>query len=104
MGSLSSDHIDTFKAAYASSDIENGLHALRIASVSQVESVRVLMHVLALSLKEADDIVIHSATWADMYDRTTELRDAFTESLSNTATENQENDNSSNCPQAGNSI
>ena len=50
------------------------------------------MHVLALNLKEADSIIIHATTWADMHDSTTELRNAFAECLSDKKNENNEND------------
>lgn len=82
-----------FKEGDYSNNIENGLHALRNAGASQAESVRVLMQALGLNLKEADRIVMQSATWADMYDSTIKLRDAFADSLSNIQTEeNKEND------------
>lgn len=92
MALLSSDLIDIFKEGYASNDIEDGLHALRGTGASQAESVRVLMQTLELNLNEADRIVMQSATWADMYDSTIKLRDAFAESLNSIQTENKEND------------
>ena len=81
-----------FKEGDYSNDIESGLRALRNAGANQVESVRLLMQALGLNLKEADSIIMHSTTWADMYDSTTELRDAFAECLSDKKTENIEND------------
>lgn len=80
-----------FKEGDYSNDTESGLRALRNAGANQADSVRLIMHALGLNLKEADSIIIHSATWADMHDSTTELRDAFAECLSDKKNKNNEN-------------
>ncbi|GAB4043108.1 hypothetical protein [Spirosoma litoris] len=60
------DSIATFLNAFESEkDIEAGLLSLKNKGFSQVDSIKVLMRVLNVSLSEADKIVLNSTTWKD---------------------------------------
>jgi hypothetical protein len=57
--------------------IEDVLRHLRAAGLRQIESIKVLRTVYGMSLREADDTVLHSETWADERETTLRLRDSF---------------------------
>jgi hypothetical protein len=50
---------------YQHHSIEKGIAELKRKGFSQMDTVRVLMEIKAISVVEADEIVCNSATWKD---------------------------------------
>jgi len=74
-----------FKDIY-SDDPENlpkALQALKDKRASQIESVKILISSLGLSLKEADDLVRESEAWSSTKKMTDEVRSSFWDTLEN---------------------
>jgi choline kinase len=62
---------------YTSDDTEVLLKSLREAGASPIHSIRVLMIKLGITLREADDIILNSATWMDVKEDVIKFRKAF---------------------------
>jgi hypothetical protein len=54
---------------------------LRKIGLTQMESLKLFMYKLNLSLREADDIILNSKAWEDRKADTLKLRDDFESSL-----------------------
>jgi hypothetical protein len=63
--------------ADSGADLEDAIAHLRAAGCHQVESIKVLREVYGISLRDADEAILSSETWADLLEETLELRDAF---------------------------
>lgn len=62
-------------------DLELVLRTLRESGADQIESVKLLLDVLKLPLRTADQMVLCSETWKDKRDETERLRDALWDAL-----------------------
>lgn len=61
--------------------IEEGLMHLKASGASQIDSVKVLMEALELTLTEADVIILNSSAWSDHKNITKNIRDTFIDYL-----------------------
>ncbi|MCU0438709.1 MAG: hypothetical protein MUC49_12430 [Raineya sp.] len=77
------DYKELFIQNYKGSNktIEQTLLILKKEGASQMDSLKVLMKVLKLSIQKADEIVLNSKVWIDLKDATIELRDEFSNYL-----------------------
>ena len=64
------------------SNLQETLLLLKTKGCTQIETVRILIKELNLSLREADNIVLKSKAWENEKKGTAELRDRFGEALS----------------------
>lgn len=72
-------YLESFKLAYNDTpeNMEKALLEIRQLGASPMESLRVLMVALNLSIPEADNIILNSETWSDEKDNTISLREYF---------------------------
>ncbi len=72
-------YLEAFKLAYNDTpeNMEKALLEIRQLGASPMESLRVLMVALKLSIPEADSIILTSETWSDVKNNTTSLREDF---------------------------
>ena len=71
-----------FRIIYSGKNsLNNGLLYIRDNGANQMESVRVLMLELEISLSEADEIVTESDVWADNKESVLKLRKSLEETL-----------------------
>lgn len=64
-----------------SKNMEKALKALRDNDVTQMQSIKILISSLKLSLKEADSIVRNSKFWLDRKEDTDKVRNGFWDAL-----------------------
>jgi NifB/MoaA-like Fe-S oxidoreductase len=64
-------------------NIEEIILNLRQMGASQVETIRVIMNGLGLTLSESDTIVLNSVAWNDTKDSTDEFREDLGDFLDN---------------------
>jgi hypothetical protein len=81
---MKQDNETVFRTHYEGSEesLQLSLLALKQIGCTQVETVKVLISVLGLSLQEADVIVLNSTAWEAEKDDTLKLRDNFGRTLS----------------------
>jgi len=58
-------------------NLEDAMLQLRRMGATPIDTLKVLKEALGLSLREADDLVLHSVTWQDIKATTLELRETF---------------------------
>ncbi len=62
------DYTAIFKQTYNDllpDSLETALIAMKIAGASQIDSIRVVMSELKITLREADALILNSKTWED---------------------------------------
>lgn len=75
------DFVKLFTSIYNGTQegIEDGLSQLKDNGASQIDSVKVLIEALDISLREADGIVLNSIAWSNQKKITQNIRSAFDE-------------------------
>ena len=68
---------EVFQAHYTAGNLEKALVALRKAGASQIDSIKIIMNEIGLSLAEADEAVLNSKVWVDTKDQTQNFRQRF---------------------------
>jgi hypothetical protein len=71
------DYIAIFKQTYNNllpDSLETALMAMKIAGASQIDSIRVVMSELKITLREADALILNSKTWENEKELTLKLR------------------------------
>ena len=62
-------------------DIESVIFSLRNFGLSQMQTTKIVMEKLSISLKDADDLVVKSITWKDKLEETLSLRNSMLDFL-----------------------
>jgi len=75
--------MDIFEENYSNDtkNIEKSLKILRDNDATQMQSVKILIKSLKVSLKEADSIVRNSKVWVDRKEDTDKIRNGFWDAL-----------------------
>jgi len=75
--------MDIFEEYYSNDtkNIEKSLKILRDNDATQMQSVKILIKSLKVSLKEADSIVRNSKVWVDRKEDTDKIRNGFWDAL-----------------------
>lgn len=75
------DFVNLFTSTYNGTQegIEDGLSQLKDNGASQIDSIKVLMEALDISLREADGIVLNSIAWSNQKNITQNIRNTFDE-------------------------
>ncbi len=63
-----------FKNKFNGTNLEESLLELKDAGASQMQSVRIIMKELNISLKEVDQIILHSKSWRKEREGTLDFR------------------------------
>lgn len=72
-----------FSQNYNGSNIEEVIDMLKTVGASQMETLKVLMDELHLSIPDADNIVLNATSWGENKERNLALRNAFFDFLGN---------------------
>ena len=72
---------EIFRGTYNGDNIEETIAILKNAGITQIDTVKVLMDELSISIRDADDLVLNAIAWKENKATTEGFRNTFADML-----------------------